>query len=148
MADTFDRNGKPDDAQAIQVAQEKQPAERLDGQSTPTEVQANVGGGIFDPARWKTPVDSRLDPKAKIKPAILSKIEIKKPPSDHFVHVYPSPAFNAIFPLYADSESKRFDPYLIAPELSLPPQVRVNVKQTRLAVTITDTEHLFLWHVA
>jgi hypothetical protein len=113
-------------------------------------MQPNMGGGIFDPTRWKTPVDARLDPKAPIKPATFSKIEIKKPPADHFVHVHPNPDCNGVFPLYADSEAKRFDPYLIAPELidSLPPQVRINVKHYRLAAAITDSGRLFLWHVA
>jgi hypothetical protein len=146
MTNTFDRKGQPDDAQTP-VEQEKQPTERFESQSIPTEGQHNLGGGIFDPARWKTPADSRLDPKAKIKPATFSKIEVRKPAPDHYVHVHPDPAFNAVFPLYADSESKRYDPYLIAPGLSLPPQVQVNVKQVRLAVTITDTGRLFVWYV-
>jgi hypothetical protein len=146
MANTFDGKDQPDDAQT-QVEQGKQLTGRSEGQSTPTEGQHNLGGGIFDPARWKTLADSRLDPKAKVKPATFSKIEVKKPPPDHYVHVHPDPAFNAVFPLYADSESKRYDPYLIAPGLSLPPQVQVNVKQVRLAVTVTDTGRLFLWYV-
>ena len=148
MAKAFDGNGLPDDAQATQVAQEKQSAARSDNQSTLVDGQLNSGGGVFDPARWKTPADSRLDPKAKIRPATFSRIEVKKPPPDHYVHVHPNPALNAVFPIYADSESKRYDPYLIAPELSLPHQARVNVKQTRLAVTVTDTGRLFLWYVS
>jgi hypothetical protein len=118
MTTTLDRKGQPGNAQNP-VEQEKQPTESSESQSVPTEGQHNLGGGIFDPARWKTPADSRLDPKAKIRPATFSKIEVRKPPPDHYVHVHPDPAFNAIFPLYADSESKRYDPYLIAPELSL-----------------------------
>ncbi len=121
-----------------------------DGSPATTKTQNNVGGSIFDPARWKTPTDARLDPKAPIKPTAFSKLEIRKPPADHFVHVHPNPDFNGVFPLYGDSEAKRFDPYLIAPELidSLPPQVKVNVKYYRLAVAITDTGRLFLYHVA
>jgi hypothetical protein len=120
------------------------------GSSATTKTLANVGGSIFDPARWKTPTDARLDPKAPIKPTAFSKLEIRKPPADHFVHVHPNPDFNGVFPLYGDSEANRFDPYLIAPELidSLPPQVKVNVKYYRLAVAITDTGRLFLYHVA
>jgi hypothetical protein len=110
--------------------------------------ETHMGGSVFDPARWKTTGDTRLDPNAKIRPATLSKVEVRKPPQDHFVRAHPDPAFNGIFPLYADSEAKRYDPYLIAPEIPLPPQVRVNVKQTRLAVAITDTARLFLWWVA
>jgi hypothetical protein len=119
------------------------------GSAGSTEPQ-NIGGGIFDPARWKTPVDARLDPKAPIKPAAFSKLEVRKPPADHYVHVHPDPDFNGVFPLYADSLVKRYEPYLIAPELmdTLPPQVKVNVKWVRLAVAMTDTGLLFLWHVA
>lgn len=113
----------------------------------PTETQPNMGGGIFDPARWKTSADARLDPKAKIQSASQSKIEVRKPPSDHYVRVHGAPAFNGVFPLYSDSMAKRYDPYLVAPELNLPPQVSVNIKPTRLAVTITDTGRLFLWFV-
>jgi hypothetical protein len=124
--------------------------------ATPPTVKPNgsagpiQGGGIFDPARWKTPIDARLDPKAPIRPAAFSKVEVKKPPMDHYVHAHPDPAFNGVFPLYADTEAKRYDPYLIAPELldSLPPQVQVNIKSVRLAVAVTDTGRLFLWYIA
>jgi hypothetical protein len=110
----------------------------------------NVGGGKFDPKRWKTPVDARLDPNRKTKPVTFSKIDVRKPPADHYVRVHPNPEFNGVFPLYSDSEAKRYDPYLIAPELIdlLPPQVKVNVKYVRLAVGITDMGHPFLWYVA
>ena len=125
-----------------------QPAVNSNGSAGSTETQ-NIGGGIFDPARWKTPIDSRLDPRAPIKPATFSKLEVRKPPADHYVHVHPDPDFNGVFPLYADSLVKRYEPYLIAPELmdTLPPQVRVNVKWVRLAVAVTDTGQLFLWHI-
>jgi hypothetical protein len=110
----------------------------------------HAGEGIFDPARWKTPVDTRLDPNRKIKSAAFSKVDVRKPPADHYVRVHADPDFNGVFPLYADTEAKRYDPYLIAPEIlgSLPPQARVNIKQVRLAVTVTDTGRLFLWYVA
>jgi hypothetical protein len=115
------------------------------GAATPLET-ATMGGSVFDPARWKTPPDARLDPTAKVKPNV-TKIEVKKPPKDHFVHAHPAPEFNGVFPLYGDSEAKRYDPYLIAPELTLPPQAQVNVVSTRLAVAITDTGGVFLWYV-
>jgi len=111
--------------------------------ATPT-----IGNAVFDPARWKTPIDARLDPTATAKPQSLVKIEVRKPPADHFVHAHPDPAFNAVFPLYSDSLAKRFDPFLIAPELTLPPQAQVNVRPTRLALAITDSGRVFLWHVA
>jgi len=112
------------------------------------ETQTHQGGGKFDPARWRTSADTRLDPKAKIQPASHSKIEVRKPPPDHYVRVHQDAAFNDVFPLYSDSMAKRYDPYLVAPELDLPRQVSVNVKPTRLAVAITDTGRIFLWHVA
>jgi hypothetical protein len=148
MANISDGNGQLDDAQARQAEQELQSATGFDSPLSRGETQRTFGGSIFDPARWKTPVDARLDPKATIKPQTFSKIEIQKPPADHFVHAHPDPAFNGVFPLYADSEAKRYEPYLIAPELCLPPSVRVNVKQVRLAVTVTDTGRLFLWFVS
>jgi hypothetical protein len=125
------------------------PPANANGSAGATETP-NIGGGIFDPARWKTPIDARLDPKAPIKAAAFSKLEVRKPPADHYVHVHPDPDFNGVFPLYADSLVKRYEPYLIAPELmdTLPPQVKVNVKWVRLAVAVTDTGVLFLWHVA
>jgi hypothetical protein len=112
--------------------------------------QNTLGGGIFDPARWKTSADARLDPRAKIQPASHSKVEVRKPPADHYVRVHPDPAFNGVFPLYSDSMAKRYDPYLIAPELtdSLPPQVKVNIKSVRLAVATTDSGRSFLWFIA
>jgi hypothetical protein len=142
----FEPNGKTSEPPQYVM----QPAVKPNGSAGSTDTQSNMGGGIFDPARWKTPVDSRLDPKAPIKPASFSKLEVRKPPADHYVHVHPDPDFNGVFPLYADSLVKRYEPYLIAPELmdTLPPQVKVNVKWVRLAVAVTDTGLLFLWHVA
>jgi hypothetical protein len=137
-------NGKPGET----AQRATQPTVKPDGSAGSKETQTNLGGGIFDPARWKTSVDARLDPKAKIQSSSQTKIEVRKPPADHYVRVHADPAFNGIFPLYSDSMAKRFDPHLVAPELELPPQVGVNVKLTRLAVTITDTGRLFLWHVA
>ena len=120
------------------------------GSAGPSEAQTNLGGGKFDPARWKTSADARLNPKAKIQPASHSKIEVRKPPADHYVRVHRDPAFNGVFPLYSDSMAKRYDPYLIAPELmdSLPPQVKVNIKSVRLAVAATDSGRPFLWFIA
>jgi hypothetical protein len=142
-------SSKPNGGKAEPAQNTTHPPAKPNGSAGSTEPQSNPGGSIFDPARWKTPVDARLDPKAPIKPAAFSKIEVRKPPPDHFVHVHPNPDFNGVFPLYADSE-KRFDPYLIAPELmdSLPPQVRINVKYYRLAAAIIDTGRLFLWYLA
>ena len=111
------------------------------------DTKTNMDGSIFDPERWKTPADNRLDPNAKIQSATFSKIEVRKPPKDHFVHAHPDPKFNGVFPLYADSEAKRYEPYLIAPGLALPQQVQVNVVETRLAVAVTDSGRLFLWYV-
>lgn len=155
MIDRFAQGSEPDltsgaqsDAEAPNSAEQPASSREKSGDAEPSAGNTtNPGGGVFDPARWKTQADTRLDPKADIKPAAFTKIEIGKPPKDHFVHVQPNPAFNAVFPLYADSETKKPRHYLIAPELELvlPPQVRVNIVQTRLAVTITDTGRLFLW---
>jgi hypothetical protein len=147
MANISDGNGQLDDGQARQAEQELQSTARFDSTLSPVEKERQLGGSIFDPVRWKTPVDARLDPKAKIRSQTFSKVDVRKPPADHFVHSHPNPAFNGVFPLYADSEAKRYEPYLIAPELCLPPAVHVNVKQVRLAVTATDTGRLFLWFV-
>jgi hypothetical protein len=134
-----------------EILQSKEKAAQLtakpNGLATGIEAKTDMDGSTFDPERWKIPTDTRLDPNVKIQSAAFSKIEVRKPPKDHFVHAHPNPAFNGIFPLYADSEAKRYEPYLIAPELSLPPQVRVNVVATRLAVAVTDSGHLFLWYV-
>jgi hypothetical protein len=140
----------PNSEKPESVPHATQPTIKPNGSAGSTEAQNNIGGGIFDPARWKTPIDARLDPKAPIKPAAFSKVEVKKPPQDHYVHAHPDPAFNGVFPLYSDSEAKRYDPYLIAPELldSLPPQAKVNVKDVRLAVALTDSGRLFLWFIA
>jgi hypothetical protein len=87
-----------------------QPTIKPNGSAGSTETQTIAGGSIFDPARWKTAPDSRLDPKAEMKP-VFSKIEVRKPPPDHYVRVHPDPVFNGIFPLYGDSLSKRYEPY-------------------------------------
>jgi hypothetical protein len=154
MANTFDEKSEYElEAQQAPVAEPipqlaNEPPVKPNGSAGSTETQTSiVGGGIFDPTRWKTRCDARLDPSAKIQPATFSKIEVKKPPKDHYVHAHPDPKFNWIFPLYSDSEAKRYEPHLIAPELSLPPEVQVNIVETRLVVTMTDTERIFLWWV-
>src|ERR1017187_5601593 len=121
-------NGKPGETaqpkpngQTCESAQRAtQPTVKPDGSAGSKETQTNLGGGIFDPARRKTSVDARLDPKAKIQPASYSKIEVRKPPADFYVRVRPDPAYNGLFPLYAATMAKRYDPYLIAPDLDLP----------------------------
>jgi hypothetical protein len=127
-----------------------QPEAKHNGPVSPSEARTNSGGGKFDPARWRKSADTRLDPQAKIQPASHSKIEVRKPPPDHYVRVHKDPAFNDVFPLYSDSMAKGYDPYLIAPELEdlLPPQVKVNIKPVRLAVTTTDSGRPFQWFIA
>ncbi len=36
-----------------------QPPAKSNGSAGSTETPTNIGGGIFDPARWKTPIDAK-----------------------------------------------------------------------------------------
>jgi len=157
MTESFSRNSAINsDSEVGKTSETRDEPKGTDSKSGPDRGQAqsdgriDPGGSRFNPDRWKTATDARLDPNAKIRPNVQVKIEIAKPPKDHFVHVHPDPEFNGVFPLYVDSQSKRPRHYLIAPELepSLPALVRVNIVPTRLALTIIDTNRLFLWKVA